>query len=47
MEDEFVKAPSTRVFSFECESCGHSFETWESLRQHQVDCQNESFESSV
>ena len=46
MEDEFADTkPTTMTLSFECDGCGEFFETWERLRQHQVDCQTDNFDS--
>lgn len=39
-----IEAPVKPSFSFECEGCGGSFESWERLRQHQVDCKTDESE---
>jgi len=31
--------------SYECDGCGESFEFMERLRQHEVDCKDDDFES--
>lgn len=46
--DEDVGKPSTsQTFSFECDSCGQYFESWDRLREHHVDCQIDTFESDL
>lgn len=45
MDEEFTNATKPTTLSFECEGCGQFFETWERLRQHQVDCQMDDFNS--
>jgi hypothetical protein len=47
MEKELADAATPSVLSFECETCGQSFESWPRLRQHQVDCQTEDFDSQA
>ena len=45
MEEEFANVVKPTALSFECDVCGQSFESWDRLRQHQVDCQNDDFDS--
>jgi hypothetical protein len=35
------EAEQSKSLSFECEGCGGFFESWERLRQHQVDCRSD------
>jgi len=39
------EAEEGKSLSFECEGCGGFFESWDRLRQHQVDCRNDDFDS--
>jgi hypothetical protein len=41
MKKGLADAAAPSVLFFECENCGHAFESWPRLRQHQVDCQTE------
>ena len=45
MNVEAGETSKPKTLAFECDSCGQAFESWERLRQHQVDCQTESFDS--
>ena len=45
MDEEFANATKPTTLAFECDGCGQSFETWDHLRQHQVDCQTDDFDS--
>lgn len=45
MKEILLSSAKPAALSFECDGCGQFFETWERLRQHQVDCQNDDFES--
>jgi hypothetical protein len=47
MNEEAANLVNPKTLSFECESCGQFFESWDRLRQHQVDCQSDEFESSI
>jgi hypothetical protein len=44
MEDEREKREGARKFAFECDGCGESFESWQRLRQHAVDCKTDESE---
>jgi len=44
MEEDNIRSRKPSALAFECESCGQHFETWDLLRQHQVDCQTDDFE---
>jgi hypothetical protein len=44
-EDFSSKKPAS--LPFECDSCGQNFKTWDLLRQHQIDCQTDDFETPV
>jgi len=44
MEDEREKGEGSRKFAFECDGCGESFESWQRLRQHAVDCKTDESE---
>ena len=35
------EAEQSKNLSFECEGCGGFFESWDRLRQHQVDCRSD------
>jgi hypothetical protein len=35
------------ALSFECDGCGQLFESWERLRQHQVDCRDDDADSPL
>ena len=45
MEKELADSAPPSIRSFECEGCGQAFESWERLRQHQVDCQSDDFDN--
>jgi hypothetical protein len=48
MDEDNVRTSKTPgALAFECDSCGQHFETWDLLRQHQVDCQTDDFEIPV
>ena len=44
-QNDKTETEKRKNLSFECDSCGGCFESWERLRQHQVDCQSDEFES--
>jgi ribosomal protein L44E len=44
MDEDAAKTASRTALCFECESCGERFETWDRLRQHQIDCQPDDFD---
>jgi hypothetical protein len=44
MDEDIRSSKKPGALAFECESCGQHFETWDLLRQHQVDCQTDDFE---
>jgi hypothetical protein len=46
-EDNARTSKRPGALAFECDSCGQRFETWNLLRQHQVDCQTDDFEIPV
>lgn len=46
MDEDAAKTANRKALSFECESCGERFETWDRLRQHQID-QADDFEMLV
>jgi hypothetical protein len=35
------------ALSFECDGCGQLFESWERLRQHQIDCQGDDLDGPL
>ncbi len=47
MDEDSIRSKKPSALAFECESCGEHFETWDLLRQHQVDCQTDDFEIPV
>jgi hypothetical protein len=47
MKEEAIKLANPPTLSFECEACGEFFESWDRLRQHQVDCEPDEFDSSI
>jgi hypothetical protein len=40
MNDEYAKSIEA-VLPFECDGCGQCFESWDRLRQHQIDCRSD------
>lgn len=47
MKEDFDENVKSATLSFECDGCGEFFESWERLRQHQVDCQEDDFENAL
>lgn len=45
MKEILLNSAKPAALSFECDGCGQFFETWDRLRQHQVDCQSDDFDS--
>lgn len=44
-QDDQKDVEKQKTLSFECDGCGGFFESWERLRQHQVDCQSDESDS--
>jgi hypothetical protein len=38
------ETPMKKTLAFECDGCSECFESWERLRQHQVDCKSDESE---
>ena len=47
MNDEPTNLATPRILSFECDCCGQFFESWDRLRQHQIDCGSEIDDSAI
>jgi len=47
MEEALTHTLKAATLSFECDCCGQFFESWDRVRQHQVDCQTDDFESAM
>lgn len=47
MKEDSANNLKPATLSFECDCCGQFFESWGRLRQHQVDCQSDEFESAI
>jgi len=45
MSDENTTGVKKTIRSYECDGCGECFESMERLRQHEVDCKDDDFES--
>ncbi|HKY09631.1 MAG TPA: hypothetical protein VJQ55_15385 [Candidatus Binatia bacterium] len=46
-EKDATNSSMVGALSFECDGCGQLFESWERLRQHQVDCQIDDIDSAL
>jgi len=46
-KNDETETEKRKNLSFECDGCGGCFESWDRLRQHQVDCQSDEFETVV
>ena len=45
MSDKNTGAAERTNRSYECNGCGECFESMDRLRQHEVDCKDDDFES--
>ncbi len=45
IEKESEDITTSKTCAFECDGCGEFFESWERLREHQVDCKNDESDS--
>jgi hypothetical protein len=42
MKEDSAIREERKSLSFECSCCGQFFESWERLRQHEIDCDDPS-----
>lgn len=47
MNDERAYIAKPTTLPFECDGCGQFFESWDRLRQHQIDCSADVDDGSV
>ena len=47
MKEGRSKGIKPSVLSFECDGCGQFFESWERLRQHEVDCKDDDRDNQL
>ena len=47
MDEDISSREKSAALASEYDSCGQNFKTWDLLRQHQVDCQTDDFETPI
>ena len=47
MSDEPANFVNPTALPFECEGCGQGFESWDRLRQHQIDCGQDENDNAI
>jgi hypothetical protein len=47
MKEDQSGGEQQKALSFECNCCGQRFESWERLRQHAIDCDDDSGDTNI
>ena len=47
MKEDSSNDVKRTALSFECNGCGQFFESWERLRQHEVDCKDDDVDNQL